>query len=289
MGIDSKDFKVKEGKNIDLKKWPTQIGPFYKSQDQYKDILQKHLHALRSRQEVLYASDQYALLIVFQGMDGAGKDSAIEHVMSGVNPQGCQVSSFKQPSSEELDHDFLWRANQRLPERGKIGIFNRSYYEEVLVVRVHPHLLDHQNIPEELLNKKTIWDQRYHSIRNWEKHLFLNGTKIIKIFLHISKEEQRRRFLKRIEQPEKNWKFNPGDLKEREYWKDYMRAYADCLSATSTAFAPWYVVPADDKENARLIISQVILDALDGIKMSYPKLSPRRLKELQFMRESLSK
>jgi PPK2 family polyphosphate:nucleotide phosphotransferase len=222
-------------------------------------------------------------------MDGAGKDGAIRHVMSGVNPEGCEVFSFKQPSAEELEHDFLWRTTCRLPERGRIGIFNRSYYEEVLVVRVHPELLRGQGLPEDLRDEKDVWVRRYDSIRDLEKHLHRNGTQTIKIFLHLSYKEQRRRFLARIEEPDKNWKFSTSDIHERKYWKRYMQAYEDCLHATSTSHAPWYVVPADDKENARLIVSQIVLDALGELKMAYPKTTPKRRLELQAIKKLLAK
>ena len=235
------------------------------------DALQ-HLH---------YASHRYALLLIFQGMDAAGKDGAVRHVMSGVNPQGCEVFSFKQPSAEELEHDFLWRTTCRLPERGRIGIFNRSYYEEVLVVRVHPEILCSQGLAEELRDEKTIWEERYRSIVDLEEHLHRNGTRIIKVFLHLSKDEQRRRFLERIDEPDKNWKFSMADIHERKYWKHYMHAYEACLGATSTHHAPWYVVPADDKENARLIVSQIVLDALHDLKMAYPKTTAKRRRELK--------
>ena len=238
---------------------------------------------------MLYASDRYALLLIFQAMDAAGKDSAIKHVMSGVNPQGCQVFSFKHPSAEELDHDFLWNATRKLPERGRIGIFNRSYYEEVLILRVHPELLQAEGLPADLVDSKTIWRDRYRSIVNLEDHLHRNGTRIVKFFLHLSKEEQRKRFLKRIDTPEKNWKFSLADVEERKYWKHYMQAFEECLGATSTATAPWYVVPADDKENAQLIVSRIVLDALKDLKLEYPKLSPERQKELQASRKLLTK
>jgi len=227
------------------------------------------------------------LLIIFQAMDAAGKDSAIKHVMSGINPQGCQVYSFKHPSAEELDHDFLWRTTRALPERGRIGIFNRSYYEEVLIVRVHPEILRAELLPDELLEEKDIWKERFRSILHLEKHLHQNGTRIIKFFLHISKEEQRKRFLKRIDDPEKNWKFSASDLAERKCWKDYMHAYEECLRATSTKECPWYIVPADDKPNARLIISKVILEALGSLKMSYPTLTADHAKELKGLRKQL--
>ena len=244
---------------------------------------------MSSLQRLHYASNRYALLLIFQGMDAAGKDGAIRHVMSGVNPQGCEVFSFKQPSAEELKHDFLWRTTRRLPERGRIGIFNRSYYEEVLIVRVHPEILRGQGLPDELLDEKTIWKERYRSIVDLEEHLHRNGTRIIKFFLHLSKEEQRKRFLERIDEPDKNWKFSLADIQERRYWKHYMKAYEACLSATSTHHAPWYVVPADDKENARLIVSQIILDTLKELKMSYPEANKARRKELRSIRKLLAK
>src|SRR5580700_241971 len=222
-------------------------------------------------------------------MDAAGKDGAIQHVMSGVNPAGCQVSSFKQPSAEELEHDFLWRTTLRFPERGQISIFNRSYYEEVLVVRVHPETLRSEGLPEELRDEKNIWEERYRSIVDLERHLYRNGTRTVKVFLHLSREEQRKRFLERIEEPEKNWKFSLSDIHERKYWKDYMEAYQRCLAATSTHHAPWYVVPADEKENARLIVSQIVLDAFNEVKMAYPETNAKRRRELKSIRKLLAK
>jgi len=222
-------------------------------------------------------------------MDAAGKDGAIKHVMSGVNPQGCQVYSFKHPSAEELAHDFLWRTTRNLPERGRIGIFNRSYYEEVLIVRVHPEILQGEQLPSELVEKKGFWDKRFHSINELEKHLDRNGTRIIKFFLHLSKEEQRQRFLRRLEDPDRNWKFSKFDLVERGFWKEYQNAYEDCLTATSTDHAPWYVVPADDKLNARLIISQIVVSALKDLKLDYPKPDEARLKEIQALKRQLAK
>ena len=260
----------------------------YRSRDEYQTLLAEHTAKLSEQQSRLYADDSYALLLIFQAMDAAGKDSAIKHVMSGVNPQGCQVFSFKHPSAEELDHDFLWNAARKLPERGRIGIFNRSYYEEVLIVRVHQEILDAERLPKELLAEKSIWRDRYRSIVNLEDHLHRNGTHVIKFFLHLSKEEQRKRFLKRIDEPGKNWKFSVDDIKERESWKQYMKAYEACLSATSTATAPWYVVPADDKETSRLIVSRIIVDALKELKLEYPTLSPQRQKELQAIRKLLA-
>jgi PPK2 family polyphosphate:nucleotide phosphotransferase len=220
-------------------------------------------------------------------MDGAGKDGAIRHVMSGVNPEGCEVFSFKQPSAEELEHDFLWRTTCRLPERGRIGIFNRSYYEDVLVVRVHPELLKSQGLPQELRDKKDIWSERYESIRDLEKHLHRNGTQTVKIFLHLSYKEQRKRFLARIDEPEKNWKFSLADIHERKYWGKYGQAFEECLTATSTRHAPWYAVPADDKESARLIVSQIVLEAMGALKMSYPRTTAKRRAELEGIRKEL--
>jgi PPK2 family polyphosphate:nucleotide phosphotransferase len=289
MKIHSNDFRVPSGKEVDLSKWPTLVDPYYKSKKQYKELLLEHMEKLSSLQQLHYASNRYALLVIFQGMDSAGKDGAIRHVMSGVNPEGCEVFSFKQPSAEELQHDFLWRSTCRLPERGRIGIFNRSYYEEVLVVRVHPELLRSQGLSQELRNEKNIWKQRYDSIRDSEKHLQCNGTQTIKIFLHLSYEEQRKRFLERIDEPDKNWKFSTSDIHERKYWKHYMTAYEECLHATSTHHAPWYVVPADDKENARLIVSQIVVDALGQLKMAYPKTTEKRRLELRAIKKQLAK
>ena len=240
-------------------------------------------------QQLQYASNRYAVLLIFQAMDAAGKDGAINHVMSGVNPQGCQVFSFKHPSPVELDHDFLWRTTRSLPERGRIGIFNRSYYEEVLIARVHPEILQNERLPDPLTSSKTIWTERYRSIVDLEKHLHCNGTRVIKFFLHLSKEEQRKRFLERIDDPDKNWKFSMADVEERKFWDDYMEAYEACLGATSTKDAPWHVVPADDKKNARLIISEIILDVFRGLKMSYPVTDSKRRKELQLIRKNLAK
>src|SRR5512135_1578848 len=271
MEIDSKDFRVREGKKVDLGKWPTVVKPYYDSKKQLKKLLGNHIEKMSDLQNLLYASNRYAVLLIFQAMDAAGKDSAIKHVMSGVNPQGCQVFSFKHPSLEELDHDFLWRTTRSLPERGRIGIFNRSYYEEVLIVRVHPELLRAQSLPAEELEDKTIWQERYRSILDLEAHLHRNGTRIVKFFLHVSKQEQRKRFLARLDEPDKNWKFSRSDIEERDRWTDYMKAYEACMSATSTRQSPWYVVPADDKKNTWLIVSQIILDTLEDLKMKYPK------------------
>jgi PPK2 family polyphosphate:nucleotide phosphotransferase len=287
--IDTEDFRVRPGKRLDLGKLPTDVKAVYRSKDEYHSLLAEHVEKLSERQSLLYASDCYALLLIFQAMDAAGKDSVIKHVMSGVNPQGCQVFSFKHPSPEELDHDFLWNAMRKLPERGRIGIFNRSYYEEVLIVRVHPEILASERLPPELSDSKTVWRERYRSIVHLENHLHRNGTRILKFFLHLSKDEQRKRFLKRIETPDKNWKFSSADLEERKFWNQYMQAYEDCLSATSTRDSPWYVVPADDKKNTQLIVSQIILDALKALKMKYPEPDAKRRRELQTLRKLLSK
>ena len=289
MKIRPKNYRVQPGKKVDLRKWPTCVEPLYKSKKDYSKRLDQQVGELSALQRLLYAHDRHAVLLIFQAMDAAGKDGAIRHVMSGVNPQGCQVFSFKQPSAGELDHDFLWRTTKRLPERGRIGIFNRSYYEEVLIVRVHPEILLGQKLPDELLDEKIIWRERYRSIVDLEKHLHRNGTRIIKFFLHISKGEQRRRFLSRIDDSDKNWKFSMADVEERKFWNDYMKAYQACLSATSTREAPWHVVPADDKENARLIISEIILDVFKRLKMSFPKAGVKRQRELQLIRKRLSK
>jgi PPK2 family polyphosphate:nucleotide phosphotransferase len=288
MKIKSKDFRVQPGEKVNLKDWPTNVQPYCKSKKQFEKLIEKHVEDLSSLQRLHYASNHYALLLIFHGMDAAGKDGAIRHVMSGVNPQGCEVFSFKQPSVEELKHDFLWRTTRCLPERGRIGIFNRSYYEEVLVLRVHPEILHSQGLPDELIDEKTIWEGRYRSIVDLEEHLHRNGTRIIKFFLHLSEDTQRKRFLERIDEPEKNWKFSDSDIQERKYWKHYMKAYEACLKETTTAHAPWYVVPADDKENARLIVSQIVLDALNGLKMAYPKTTAKRRLELETIRNQLS-
>ena len=289
MKINSKNFRVPPGKRLKLGEWPTIVKPICKSKKQYQELLGKHVAELSSLQRLHYASNRYALLLIFQGMDSAGKDGAIRHVMSGINPEGCEVFSFKQPSAEELEHDFLWRTTCRLPERGRIGMFNRSYYEEVLVVRVHPAILRNQRLPEELLDEKNIWKERYRSIVDLERHLYHNGTRIVKIFLNLSYEEQRKRFLERIDEPDKNWKFSTSDIHERKYWKNYMEAYEDCLHATSTHHVPWYIVPADDKENARLIVSRIVLDALKDLKMAYPKTTQKRHLELESIRKQLAK
>jgi PPK2 family polyphosphate:nucleotide phosphotransferase len=287
MKIDVAQFRVRERQKVDLGKRPTRVKPLYGSKSDYEKLLTAQRTELAHLQNLQYAHDRYALLLIFQAMDAAGKDGAIKHVMSGVNPQGCQVFSFKHPAPEELDHDFLWRCVRSLPERGRIGIFNRSYYEDVLIVRVHPELLQAQKLPHEAPHQKGVWKARYRSIVELERHLHQNGTRVVKFFLHLSKEEQRERFLARIDDPEKNWKFNPSDVEERKYWKDYMNAYEACLRATSTDEAPWYLVPADDKRNARLIIAQVIVQTLRQLAMRYPQATPEHRKELQALRAQL--
>ena len=287
MKINSMDFQIKEGIQVKLEKWSTQVEPVYRSKKEYNKLLSEQVVELSSLQHLHYASNRYALLLIFQAMDAAGKDGAIRHVMSGVNPQGCQVFSFKHPSATELEHDFLWRTSQCLPERGRIGIFNRSYYEEVLIVRVHPEILLAQGVPDELIDEKAIWQERYRSILDLESHLHRNGTRVVKFFLHLSEDEQRKRFLERIDDPEKNWKFSLADITERKFWKQYMKAYEECLGATSTKIAPWYVVPADDKENARLIISRIILDTFKTLKMRYPETDENRRQELLSIRQQL--
>jgi len=289
MKISTKEFRIREGSKVRLKKLDTKVEPFYKSDDKYKELLAGHIKELSKCQDLLYAHNRYSLLLIFQAMDAAGKDGAIKHVMSGVNPQGCQVFSFKHPSAEEMAHDFLWRTTRNLPERGRIGIFNRSYYEEVLIVRVHPEILQAQLLPPELVGGKDFWEKRYRSINDLEKHLYRNGTRVIKFFLHLSKEEQRRRFLRRLEDPSRNWKFSKYDLVERGFWKEYQEAYEDCLSATSTNHAPWYVVPADDKLNARLIISQVVVNAMKDLPMEFPPAGQERVKELAALKRQLVK
>ena len=287
-GIDCSALRVAPLEPIDLGARPTRIEPAYRSKKHYRELLEGHIETLSRLQHLLYASNRHALLLVFQAMDTAGKDGAIQHVMSGVNPQGCQVFSFKHPSGEELEHDFLWRTTRALPERGRIGIFNRSYYEEVLIVRVHPQILGAERLPERAADSRRLWRERFRSIVEFEAHLHRNGTRIVKFFLHISKAEQRRRLLARIDDPTKNWKFSDTDVVERRSWNRYMVAYAEMLSGTSTAQSPWYVVPADDKKNARLIVSSVILRALEDLKMRYPQASAARRRELERIRKLLA-
>ncbi len=280
-------FRVPPGGKWRLDSAPTEMKPFYKSKADYKEMLAQQIEELTALQSLLYAHNRYALLLIFQAMDAGGKDSAIKHVMSGVDPQGCEVYSFKKPSADELEHDFLWRTTCRLPQRGRIGIFNRSYYEEVLIVRVHPAILARANLPPELVDQKKLWQERFRSINDLEHHLERNGTRVLKFFLHISKEEQRRRFLARLDDPDKHWKFETGDLEERHHWEHYMMAYEECLRATSTRHSPWYAVPADDKKNARLIISAAIVETLKGLHMSYPQPDAARREELSAIAQLL--
>jgi PPK2 family polyphosphate:nucleotide phosphotransferase len=287
MKIHLKDFRVSPDSDVNLKKWPTRIDPLFASKAEYETILAAHVASLRALQKVHYAANSHAVLVIFQAMDAAGKDGAIGHVMSGVNPQGCRVSSFKQPSAIELEHDFLWRTSRELPERGQIGIFNRSYYEDVLIVRVHRDMLQAEGVPDAAHHTGKLWKERYRSINDLERHLHNNGTRVVKIFLHLSKDEQRKRFIARIDNPDKNWKISPADIAERAYWKHYMKAYAECIAATSSDDAPWYIVPADDKDNARLIVSQIVVDALEGLDPQYPAADAERLTQLQAIRAAL--
>ena len=264
------DFRVRAGRKVRLSKWPTNVKPVCGSQEEYQELLGEHVHKLSALQSLLYAADSYSLLLIFQAMDAAGKDSAIKHVMSGINPQGCQVFSFKHPGPEELNHDFLWNATRRLPERGRIGIFNRSYYEEVLVARVHPEIIAGQKLPPQLFTKR-IWDERYEDIRSYERYLGRNGIVVRKIFLHVSKAEQKRRFLARLDEPEKNWKFSSADARERGFWKDYQRAYEDAIAATATKHAPWFVIPSNHKWFRNLAVSEIVADTLDAMKLELPK------------------
>ncbi len=287
MKIDSDRFRVREDHDVDLGDWPTRIKPYYESDADYKKRLRASVDMLARHQQALYASNSHAILLIFQAMDAAGKDGIIRHVLSGINPQGCQVVSFQHPTPSESRHDFLWRATRELPERGRIGVFNRSYYEEVLIARVHPEILRAQNIPDEPKRDSTIWRDRFQSIVDLEGHLQRNGTRIVKFYLHLSPEEQRKRFLDRIDDPTKNWKFTRADLEERQYWAEYMKAYEACLGATSTKEAPWHIVPADDKPNARLIVARIVLDLFKSLDLQYPKASPERIAELAAIRDQL--
>jgi PPK2 family polyphosphate:nucleotide phosphotransferase len=287
MKIDPEKYRVAAGEEVSLEELPTRVEPFYKSKKHYSRKLQHDVEELSAQQRLLYADDRYALLLILQGMDAAGKDGTIGHIMSGVNPLGCEVSSFKQPTPTELAHDFLWRASRRLPERGRIGIFNRSHYEEVLVVRVHPELLAAQRLPAATVASPDLWQERFKSIVTWEDHLHRNGTRIVKVFLHLSKAEQRKRFLQRIDDPERNWKFSLDDVRERRFWNRYQKAYQDCLGATSTRTAPWHVVPADDKANARLIVSRIVIEALQAMELKYPQFDKARRRKLDAIRRAL--
>jgi PPK2 family polyphosphate:nucleotide phosphotransferase len=292
MKIDLTQFRVRQGETVDLGARSTTLPPLCKSEKHYAKRLQKHVLRLSAFQQLLYAANSHAVLLIFQAMDAAGKDGAIQHVMSGVNPQGCQVFSFKHPSVEELQHDFLWRTTRDLPERGRIGIFNRSYYEEVLIVRVHRDILLSEGLPDRPSGTDTgdadVWQGRYRSIVDLERHLQLNGTRVIKFFLHLSKQEQRKRFIERIDDPHKNWKFSEADIHERQFWPQYMQAYQDCLRATSTREAPWYVVPADDKDASRVIVSQVLLQTLREMKMRYPAPTAAHRRDLLAIRAELT-
>lgn len=284
----SHPYRITSGEDFKLKKIdPGDTGDL-KARDKQKakEALEKGIKALAALQDILYAQDQYSLLLIFQAMDAAGKDGAIKHVMSGINPQGCQVASFKSPTSTDLDHDFLWRCNMQLPERGRIGIFNRSYYEEILVVKVHPEFLRGQKIPPSLVDNE-IWENRYKDIRNYEKYLANNGTVILKFFLHLSKDEQKRRFLERIENPDKNWKFSSNDSKERDYWNDYMNAYEEAIQNTATKHAPWYVIPADNKWYTRIVVAAAIIDTLASLNLTYPEVAKEKLRELDIARKIL--
>lgn len=284
----SKQYCVGNGNNFRLEDYETKASFNLNKEGKFlvNETLEIGVEALAAMQDILYAQDKWSLLVIFQAMDAAGKDGAIKHVMSGVNPQGCQVSSFKAPSSEELDHDFLWRCQKLLPERGRIGIFNRSYYEEVLVVRVHEAILKGQKLPEKLITE-AIWEERFEDIRNFEKYLNRNGTVVIKIFLNVSKEEQKERFIERIDDPDKNWKFSAGDVKERGYWKDYMHAYEELIKNTSTEKSPWYIIPADDKSYARIAIASAIITALDDMELEYPTVSPEKIADLKAAKKAL--
>lgn len=284
----AKKYYVGNGEKFKLKNFSTVpkmiLGP--EDKPLVKEALEQGVEALAALQDILYAQDRWSLLVIFQAMDAAGKDGAVKHVMSGINPQGCQVSSFKVPSAEELDHDFLWRCIKKLPERGRIGIFNRSYYEEVLVVRIHEAILQNQKLPEKLITKK-IWKERFEDIRNFEQYLHRNGTVVIKIFLHVSKEEQKQRFIDRIDDPEKNWKFSTGDIKERGYWDNYQNAYEDMIKNTSTKNSPWYVIPADNKAYARIGVASAIISALEQMDLAYPEVSSEKVAELQNVKKAL--
>lgn len=282
------EYRVTHGKSFRLKDFDPADTRGLHLKEQADELLQQSILRLQEMQDKLYAQDQWAVLLIFQAMDAAGKDGVIKHVMSGVNPQGVQVSSFKQPSVEELDHDFLWRTTVKLPARGDIGVFNRSYYEEVLVVRVHPEFLKRQRLPKPLVGKD-LWKERFEDIRNFEQYLIRNGTVIRKFFLNVSNEEQSRRFLTRLDEPDKNWKFSDADVKERQYWDDYMKAYEDMIRHTATSEAPWYVVPANHKWFMHLMVSAAIIDALESLDLAYPQVDRDRLKELQGARKALER
>jgi len=282
-------FRISKGKGFRLKDFdPGDTCGLKLGKKEAADLLQHGIAGLAEEQDMLYARDSWSLLLIFQAMDAAGKDSTIKHVMSGVNPQGCQVVSFKQPSPEELDHDFMWRCAKHLPERGRIGIFNRSYYEEVLVVRVHPEILKRQKLPSPLVGKR-IWDERLADIADFEDYLTRQGTKILKFFLHVSRKEQKKRFLDRLEEPEKNWKFSASDVEERKFWGDYMHAFEEAIRATASKHAPWFVVPADNKWFTRLVVAAAIVDAMESLGLAYPKVDAAKKKEFAAARAALSR
>jgi PPK2 family polyphosphate:nucleotide phosphotransferase len=286
MKINSTDFRVREAHEVDLRKWPTNVEPVYKSKKDYHKLLADHVAQLSSLQQLLYASNRYAALLIFQAMDAAGKDGAIKHVMSGVNPQGCQVFSFKHPSSTELQHDFLWRTTRDLPERGRIGIFNRSHYEEVLVVRVHPENLVAQKLPADA-REHHVWKHRYHAINEWERYLTDNGFRIVKLFLNLSREEQRVRFLRRIDLPDHNWKFSSHDVEERQSWDAYQEAFSEMFSHTSTAWAPWYVIPADHKWVSRAAVSSIIVRQISALDLRYPEVTDEKRRQIAQAKKQL--
>lgn len=283
--MNSKHFRVPHDGEIKLAEFDTAFTGEYKDKKEAKKQLRKDIERLAELQDILYADDRYAILVIFQALDAAGKDGTIKHVMSGINPQGCQVFSFKAPSAEELDHSYLWRCMTRLPERGRIGIFNRSYYEEVLVTRVHPELLQYQKLPPESMEQ--IWKRRFREINDFEAHLHGSGTRVVKFFLHVSKEEQKRRFLERIERPEKNWKFSANDIKERARWDDYMAAYEDMFNHTSTKQAPWHIIPADHKWFMRGAVARILIDTLESLDLRYPEVSDAHRAELERIRVQL--
>jgi PPK2 family polyphosphate:nucleotide phosphotransferase len=282
----AKRYRIEDGDGFRLTDWDPADTAWLDDKAVAKEALAQSVAKLAEMQDKLYAQDHWSVLLIFQAMDAAGKDSTIKHVMSGINPQGCQVTSFKQPSAEELDHDFLWRTNRHLPERGRIGIFNRSYYEEVLVVRVHPNILGNQHLPPKLVTKK-IWKERFEDINAFERYLARNGTLVLKFFLNVSKEEQKKRFLTRLDEPEKHWKFQPSDVAERQLWSDYMKAYEEMIRATATPHAPWHVVPADSKWFTRLAVAAAIVDAMEGLDLAYPKVEPEQAEKLQAARAAL--
>ncbi len=290
VSIDTNAYLADGKKKFKLEEHQTKVKDVYKGKSDYKELLTEFQKEIDDLQQMMYAHDRYSMLLIFQAMDAAGKDGTIRAIMSGVNAHGIVVNAFKQPSELELDHDFLWRTTLRLPQRGRIGIFNRSYYEEVLVVKVHPKIIAKtQQLPAEYShNLDKLWEHRYGSIRDFEKHLWRNGTRVLKFFLHLGRDEQRQRFIDRIDEPEKNWKFSEGDVAERQHWDDYQQAYEDAINATGAEHAPWFVVPADDKKNMRLIVAQILMEQMKSMDMKYPEVSPERREELQSYRKLLS-